>query len=356
MPFLQWHNYDLNCFMNIYSLLRLVTSIRSPRLKLAGIWVFHMLGRRYLGLFIDPVLGCNYRCRMCYFSEPDVRERMHGYMTEDELRGVAKAFFGRALKLQIGCGAEPTIYKNLPKVVALGKEYEIPYISVTTNGVLLTEEKIEQLVNVGLNELTISLHGITKETYEYMMQGGDFDRFLTLVEALKAVKKRHPEFAIRVNYTMNADNTAELVKFWDLFANLSLSVVQIRPIQPLDDHTAYRNFDLRPILALYDHVVIPFVAACREHNVVCIYPEKENLCALVEEVNPSDDFDAYQHYAYCNLRPSYHWRADFDISYDTYDGYARRHGLAAEMLKRIFLRKNRVRQVEATKRMNYKIK
>ena len=57
---------------------------------------------------------------MCYFSDDEKRKEMHGNLTKQDMENIAEALFHRALKLQIGCGAEPSLYKNLVEIVRLG--------------------------------------------------------------------------------------------------------------------------------------------------------------------------------------------------------------------------------------------
>ena len=85
----------------------------------------------------------------------------------------------------------------------------MPYISLTTNGNLLTKEQLFSMAEAGLDEITLSTHGIRKETYEHLMTNGKYDLFLQLLDNLKEVKKQYPDFRIRINYTMNEDNTEE---------------------------------------------------------------------------------------------------------------------------------------------------
>lgn len=95
--------------MNVYGILKRVTALRSPRMRLAMFLAAHLAGRRNIGVYIDPVLACNIRCRMCAFSDPDRREALSGRMSDDEIRRVAAGLMPRALKVQVGCGAEPTL-------------------------------------------------------------------------------------------------------------------------------------------------------------------------------------------------------------------------------------------------------
>ena len=119
-----------------------------------GIWLFHVLGKRYIGVFLDPVLACNFRCKMCYFSDEEKRKSLRGTLKYEEIEAIAGSLFHRALKLQIGCGAEPTLHKDLVKIIALGKRYNVPYVSLTTNGNLLTKKQLAVAVENGLDELT----------------------------------------------------------------------------------------------------------------------------------------------------------------------------------------------------------
>ena len=156
--------------MNIYQLLRLNRVVKNHRIKFLALYLLHKFNRRYLAVNFDPVLACNLRCKMCYFTDSDYVKTLKGQFKEDDLELIAERIFKRALKLQIGCGTEPTLYKGLAKIVALGKRYKVPYISITTNANLLDEEKIETLLKAGLDEFTISLHGVHKKSYEAFMK------------------------------------------------------------------------------------------------------------------------------------------------------------------------------------------
>ena len=129
-----------------------------------GIWLFHILRKRYIGIFLDPVLACNFRCKMCYFSDEEKRKTYKGILKYEDIELISEKLFHRALKLQIGCGAEPTVYKDWIKIVELGKRTNVPYISLTTNGNLLTKEQLMLAIEKGLNEITLSAHGLDRKS------------------------------------------------------------------------------------------------------------------------------------------------------------------------------------------------
>jgi molybdenum cofactor biosynthesis enzyme MoaA len=133
---------------------------------------------------------------MCYFSDEEKRKNCRGIFRFEDIERIAKALFERELKLQIGCGAEPTLYKDLIKIIALDKQYKISYISLTTNGNLLTKELISDATEAGLNEITLSTHGMTKKAYEHLMTNGRFDLFRQTLQYIKEVKTIYPKFKL----------------------------------------------------------------------------------------------------------------------------------------------------------------
>lgn len=342
--------------MNIYKLLKVYQKIKNPKVKLLGILALHITKRRYLSLNIDPALACNFRCRMCYFSDNEAARNMKGKFSLDDLEAIAKSLFPRALRLQIGCGAEPTVSNYLPQLVRLGKQYGVGHITITTNGNLLTYEKLHELVNNGLTEITLSAHGFTKTTYENLMTNGKFELFIALIDSLVKIRKDYPDFCIRVNYTMNEDNAEELIKMKDVFKNALPNVIQIRPIQRIGK-SSYDNFSLEKIKSNYNNWIMPLVNYCNEENITCLYPTLESLDTL-EEVNDAEDkgnlFVNTLPYFY--ISPYEGWKNKIDPYKESFEDYAKRTHRISCILKSLvgFTPKNE--EGSKTKTLNYNVK
>jgi MoaA/NifB/PqqE/SkfB family radical SAM enzyme len=313
----------------IYSFLKLNRQIRSTRVKLFGIWMLHCMKQRYFGLFLDPVLACNLRCRMCYFSDENKRKNMKGALKETDLPLLARAFFHRALKLQIGCGAEPSLFRHNRKLIELAKSHGVPYISMTTNGNLLSKDNMHELVAAGLDEITLSLHGITQKTYEYFMQGASFDKFLSTMECLTEIKSGFPSFKVRLNYTVNQDNLMELQDLFSTLGQYKFDILQIRPIQQIGD-TDYCNFSWDAIYDAYDRVLERLKIDCLQQGITLLMPEKKDF--LKTENKDARIADA----TYFYVRPGYSWQNDFDLNTETYETYSRRKHFAWSLLKEVF--------------------
>ncbi len=345
--------------MNIYHLIKLMAGNRIPApLKILGLWGMHVSRRRLLGLYLDPVLACNLRCRMCYFSDDTQRQaRYNGRSFQKaDLDKVERAFFHRALKLQIGCGAEPTLYPNLQDIVSRGKRAGIPYISITTNGQLIASGRVNlpELVEAGLNEITLSAHGMRAETYEYLMPGADFANFEKLTGILSAVKATHPDFKIRLNFTVNPLNVKDLEKdtFWQVWQDVRPDIIQLRPVQKLGE-TSWTDFDLTPLKAAYDETIGSVLAECRRRAIVCIAPtlaqiddvasEQDGVSALIEDMT------------YCYASPRGCYQDGFDLENDTYESYHRRVHTGRRLFRMVWRRKE-AQSPNISKKLNYTVK
>ena len=331
---------------SIYSLLKLNQYITSSRVKYLGIFLLHLMHRRYLGIFFDPVLACNLRCRMCYFSDPEKRKTLKGQFKEEDLRVLANALFHRALKLQIGCGAEPSLFHNNTEIIRLGKERGIPYISMTTNANLLQEEDLRQFVEAGLNEITLSIHGVTKESYEYFMEKASFQKFHEAMQALTKIKEAHPSFQIRLNYTVNKDNLNELRDFFKVFGCYKFDILQLRPIQEIG-LSDYHDFSWQSIYAQYDTTINVVKKECKDRNITCIAPNKHDL---IKEENSRSSIAEW---TYCYVSPRHAWHADFQLNTDTYESYSKRTKLTKRLFLNIFAKKKPVEK--SKKNLNYTI-
>ena len=331
--------------MDIYKLLQLNRKIKSHRIKFLGLYLLHKFNKRYLAVNLDPVMACNLRCKMCYFTDEDYVKTLKGQFNDEDLNLVAKTIFKRALKLQIGCGTEPTLYKNLVKVVELGKKYNVPYISITTNANLLTEEKIEALLKAGLNEFTISLHGVTKESYEGFMKKASYEKFHNAFNAFKKLKENY-DFKVRINYTFNKDNFYELSEFFNHFDAKSFDILQIRPIQKIGN-TEYNDFDISSLVADYSNLIQSIRETCVSNNIILMAPNS------ISTLNSENQSSFIFNYTFCYISPDKFWKEGFNWREESFNQYSKKIGWSKSLFSNIFKSKTELNSL--SNRLNYEI-
>ncbi len=343
--------------MDIYSIIKWYHTIKSPRLKLVGILGLHLLHKRYLYIALDPALACNLRCRLCYFSDPETLKEMGGKFTDEDIKAIAQTVFHRGLKLQIGCGAEPTIYKGLPELVREAHEKGIPHISMTTNGNLLTQESLRQLVANGLNELILSTHGFSKEVYEHLMVGAKFEHFKNLLQHIAVVKNEFPSLKVRINYTVCADNIDDLKRLPKVFEDVKPDIIQLRPVQDIGS-PGYDNYSIEPIVRKYDECIKPIVDFCAANQITCLYPKAENLNVIANDNKEKQHLNSVvDMLPYFHLSPYNGWKSEFNPYEETFESFARRTRRVTNILRMLFGWKptSANNQASTTRALNYDV-
>lgn len=347
--------------MNLYKLLKLASGKLPGGVKIIGLAAMHACGRRVAGVFVDPVMSCNLRCKMCYFSDPERRRELHGVMTPQEIDTMTRALLPRAVKLQIGCGAEPTLWGNerLCGLVSSGRQAGVPYISLTTNGQLIASGSVSlaALAAAGLDELTLSMHGTSAEVYEDLMPGARYDNLLRLTRLIAEVKRTYPRFRLRVNFTVNSRNIHDLKdgrfwQFWDS-AGVTPDVIQLRPVQKIGE-SEWDDFDLTPLRSLYDRTFAPIIAEAARRGVTCIAPSPQALDEVATDQDGAST--VIEDFTYCYVAPGFLYKADFNAEADTFGSYHRRHHTLRHLLLAAVNPRAAARSRNSTKKLNYEVK
>lgn len=324
--------------MDIYKLLKINNYIKNHRIKFLGLWLLSVLNKRYLAIQFDPVLACNLRCKMCYFTDADfVKKNMKGIFQEEDLENLASVNFKNALKLQIGCGAEPTLFKHNAKLIQIAKKHKVPYISMITNGNLLDQKDIQQYAQSGLNEFILSMHGVLKTTYEDLMDKGDYEKFHEVLNNITQQKKINPSLKLRINYTFNADNFYELKDFFKVYNHYAIDVLQLRPIDKIGE-TTYNNFSLKTIEEDYITISNELKAEASKLGITLLFPktikrEEEKTFAVTTENNSSYLLP----YTYCYVSPKFYWRNDFDWREESFSDWKKKNNWNRVLFKNIFI-------------------
>ena len=106
---------------------------------------------------------------------------------------------------------EPLLNRDLFEMVRICKTRG-KRVGFTTNGMLLTEETIRILVDLGLDILGISLAGTTAGTHDRIRKGTDLNQVVSHLERLREIKaeKKIPQPAVHLAYLMLRSNFHEL--------------------------------------------------------------------------------------------------------------------------------------------------
>lgn len=311
------------------TLLRLNRAVGSVRLKFLYVLLADLLGWRHTILRLDPLIGCNLRCRMCSFSDEDWRGRQtRDRFSGDDLERLASQFFPTALQLHVGCGAEPTIHNRFVDIIRLGKAHAVPHVALVTNAIALRQDQFRHAVELGLDEVVVSSHGARQDSYERMMVGASFARHLAALEMIAAERgARGP--SLRINFTVCADNLEDLPLLMERYVGYGLSTLQIRPITPLE-FAAYRTALVPEQVLRYRIMVEELRQQCADRNVTLL----ANVLDPAHE-RPNISASVYETGVLRLISPTMVWKPGYDFRTEDLGEFKRRIGFRGEMLRRV---------------------
>ena len=170
-------------------------------------------------IHIQTINTCNGSCIMCPYAnkKPEKIEKMSDQLFEKIIKEIAQySYSSRYTYIHLYLQNEPLMDKDIFRKLKYIKDESNGRITtgLTTNGVLLTPDKIPDLISSHLDELVVSLDAFKKETYSKIRVGLDFDKAITNIEALinSSYKKN-----LFVEFTKQKENASELndfIRYW----------------------------------------------------------------------------------------------------------------------------------------------
>lgn len=198
-----------------------------------------------LDVFLEVSNVCNLKCAMCgMFSAinpnkfKQLREQDRGFMESDELLENLRSVLRGALVVHCFGTGEPTIHPGFRELIA-EIDRNRAMADFFTNGMHLEQDMCEFLVDQGVYQVVVSFSGSTKEIYENIYIGGNFERVLAGIRRLADVKAaRHVQYPIiHINSVGFKDHIASFERFVELMAEhgangVRLSSLNVLPAMP----------------------------------------------------------------------------------------------------------------------------
>jgi pyruvate-formate lyase-activating enzyme len=167
---------------------------------------------------IQTVGGCNAACSMCPMNEEEIHRMQHGYMEHDLfIKLIDECVQYRDCEdISLYVQNEPLLDPNLAGRVKIVKERSAGRLNarIVTNGNILTPKRLDELLEAGIDEITVSLNAYTKSVYEQVM-GLDFETTMKNVELL--LKKAPPDLLVTMTFVVLSENEHEIeeaINYW----------------------------------------------------------------------------------------------------------------------------------------------
>ena len=163
---------------------------------------------------------CNLRCPMCPLSVESNNDKKDILFPFDIFCSIIDDGVSKGLKaIKLNYLNEPLLRKDLEKFIDYAKKAGVLDIYFSTNGLLLTEDRILSLVESGLDRIQISIDAYSKDVYDKIRPGSNYERVINNVLNLIDIRKRLNSITplIRVNFVrteLNEHQLEDFVNFW----------------------------------------------------------------------------------------------------------------------------------------------
>lgn len=225
---------------------------------------------------------CNNNCRFCYCADKKNFGQLSTKQAKKELREGRK----RGCTFVDFSGGEPSLRKDLPRLITYAKNIGYKTIAMTTNGRMLSYRSFaEKLVERGLNHVIFSLHGHTAKLHDFMTRvNGSFKE---ATQGMKNIKDIDPEIYICTNTTITRYNYNKLPEIAESNIKLGADACEFIFVHPRGN--ALENFEeVVPTLEEVEPYIIKTLNIGKKYKInhfdfryfpLCYVPE-ENLSEL----------------------------------------------------------------------------
>lgn len=209
--------------------------------------------------------GCNLNCPMCPggLKRPEQKNQLMDFQMYKDIINEGMAWGLKAVNFNFI--NEPLLRKDIEVFVDYARRKGVLDVMFNTNGTLLSAEVSRQLISAGLTKLSVSLDAFTKESYQKIRPGADFDKvkqnILTFLKVRSELKVRLP--LLKLTFLVTALNYQELddfLRFWEDKADL----VSLQNME--DGFEGERSKKLQESFGIKDN------SACVDLNYKCAQP------------------------------------------------------------------------------------
>lgn len=183
---------------------------------------------------------CNIQCRICEIWKSDWQE------SDRTMREIA----GMLPYMEDICwqGGEVFMMKGFTDLLKEASRYPNLKQVIFTNGLMLNE-KILEMLSAGRADIVFSIDGTSKETYEYIRRGGNFERLKKALSLVREFKRRDGSgIKTYLNPVIMRTNYRELESFVDFAREYGFNALTFTPIR--GDFGNENIFDTRDAEAL----------------------------------------------------------------------------------------------------------
>ncbi|UCD54950.1 MAG: radical SAM protein [Candidatus Omnitrophota bacterium] len=156
---------------------------------------------------------CNLKCIFC---GQQAMKRDKGFMSETTLKKIVDECAGHNTPIRFIRLGEPFLHPKITDFCKYVKSKGL-ILHITSNGLAITGNHMNYLIELGVDSLIFSLQGATKEQYEAMRGDNTYDRLRGNVLKMVELRKDRENPFIHISSTMTDESKKEIdnfVNYW----------------------------------------------------------------------------------------------------------------------------------------------
>lgn len=138
-------------------------------------------------LWIEPTSVCNLHCDYCLNKALDKPQL--GHMSLELYQKIIDEISAFASDIYLQHRGESVIHPKLSEMIRYAKAKGLN-TKLHNNATLLNEKRSEAIIDAGLDFVSFSFDGYTKETYEENRKGGNFEKTLSNIKEFLRLKQK----------------------------------------------------------------------------------------------------------------------------------------------------------------------
>jgi MoaA/NifB/PqqE/SkfB family radical SAM enzyme len=284
-------HFNPKSILNLVKPSDIFTKLRPARaknrlLEILGIFGGQLAFKGPFHVQIDLTNDCNNNCIGCWCNSPLLKEKRSGrdylplLLVKDLIDELGRM---RVSEIYYSGGGEPFMHPDIIEILRYTKSKNIR-THVNTNFTLVNKRDIDQLIDIGVDFLTISLWAATPEVYVAThpnKQKADFNRIIDNLSYLNQRKTGRPQVKLyNVIFNMNYHQLQQMVELAQATASESVEFALIDTMPGATDKLALTEREIVQLRQQAHQVKDKFINNCSAGNNVILFQFEQFLRRL----------------------------------------------------------------------------
>lgn len=201
---------------------------------------------------------CNLHCAYCSHQNENYYATASEILTKEEILMACRSISRLGIRKVRITGGEPFVRPDAIEIMKeIKKISRIEHISVTTNGALL-KEQLEQIKDLGLDGINISLDTLNADKYKELVKGSDLE---SVLESIKSLATMENGPVVKINcLAMKEWNLDEITTIAALAKDYPISVrfIELMPLGIGEQYTPIYQDEIMKLLEAEYGTLTPY--------------------------------------------------------------------------------------------------